>query len=74
MAKTMYVECDNAYLGYSIYRIVRGTKRLLVSEPIDGGALRFYRPPELTDGMALVRYPKSSRSSAVSYTLKLKED
>ena len=74
MPKTqMYVLCDNAYLGKSLHRIVRVTKQLLVTEPTDGGALRFYRPrlESLKDGMPLVRFPKSTRSKAVDYTLKL---
>ena len=75
----MYVVCDNAYLGKSLHRIARVTKQQLVTEPTDGGVLRFYRPSleSLTDGMPLVRFPKSSRSPAVSYTLKIvkgKED
>mgnify|MGYP004645443767 CR=1 FL=1 len=79
MPKTqMYVICDNAYLGKSRHWIARVTKKLLVTEPIagGGGALRFYRPSleSLTDGMSLVPYPKSSRSSAVSYTLKIVKD
>ena len=71
----MFVVYDNAYIGKSLHRIARMTKQLLVSEPInEGGAtLRFYRPrlEALTDGMELVPYPKSSRSVAVKYTLKI---
>lgn len=73
----IYVLCDNAYLGKSMHRIVRITKRLMVTEPTDGGPLRFYRPPveRLKTGLKLDPFPKSSRSVAVTYTLKLvKED
>lgn len=71
----MFVVEDNAYIGKALHRIARVTKQLLVSEPINdtGVTLRFYRPRlgALTDGMELVPYPKSSRSVAVKYTLKI---
>ena len=75
MKTEMFVVSISPYFGKHTYRIVKLTKRQLVTEPLNetGAQMRFYRPctEDLKDGMPLTQFPKAGYDSSTHF-LKLK--